>query len=55
MPEDKNKRYEILELLARLSGYKGIDYEIEEIKDGRIVSIKNIRIERIELKDSPLQ
>ncbi|MBM3703257.1 MAG: hypothetical protein FJW63_09815 [Actinobacteria bacterium] len=51
----KDKRYEILELLARLSNYKGLLYEIDEIKDGRIISIKNIRIEKIELKDSPLQ
>lgn len=49
-----NDRYEILELLARLSGYKGLNFEIDEIKDSRIISIKNIRIERIDLTKSPI-
>ena len=51
MPEEKEKlrHYEILELLRKISGYKGVSYEIDEIKDGRIISIKNVKIERIEL------
>ena len=50
MVEDKLKLpYENLELLAKLANYKGLSYEIEEIKDGRIFIIKNIKIDRIEL------
>ena len=43
------KRYEILEELARLSGYKELEYDIE-LKDGRIVKLKNIKIKEIEVK-----
>ena len=51
MPEDKqDKYYDILELLAKLSGYKGLSWEVNEIKDGRIHSIKNIKIDKIELR-----
>lgn len=50
MIEDpKLKRYEVLELLAKLGGYKGVSYEIDEIKDAKIISIKNVRIEHINL------
>jgi hypothetical protein len=45
----EDKRYEVLELLAKLSNYRGLTYEIEEIKDGRIISIKNIKIDKIDL------
>lgn len=52
MPDDEKLRhYDILELIAKLGNYKGIEYEIDEIKDGRIVSIRNVRIEKIELTD----
>ena len=50
MNEDKLKRYEILEELAKLCKYKGLTYEIADIKDGRIKTIKNIKIESIELE-----
>lgn len=55
--EDKQEqpRYEILELLARISGYKGLSYEIDEIKDGRIQTIKNIKIEQIDITKHPLK
>jgi len=50
MSEDsKLKRYEILEVLAKLGNYKGVSYEIDEIKDGKIISIKNIKIDKIDL------
>lgn len=57
MSEDKQGlvSYDILELLARLSNFKGLSYEIETIKDGRIVSIKNVKIEQIDLTRSPLK
>ena len=48
--EGKLKRYSRLEVLAELAGYKGLTYEIDEIKDAKIISIKNIRIEKVELK-----
>lgn len=48
--EDRFKHYEILELLARLADHKGVIYEVDEIKDGKIFSIKNVRIERIVLR-----
>ena len=53
MSEDKEKlsRYEVLELLARLANYKGITYEVDEIKDGRIISIKNVKIDKVTLQD----
>lgn len=51
--ERRLKRYDTLELLARLGGHKDIDYEIDEIKDGRIVSIKNVKIAKIVL-DCPI-
>ena len=41
--------YKILELLAKLGNYKGVSYEIKEIKDGRIIKIKNIKIEEIDI------
>jgi hypothetical protein len=47
---DKPDHYETLELLAKLSNFKGLFYEIDEIKDGRIISIKNVKIEKIELR-----
>jgi hypothetical protein len=52
MSEDKPevKHYDILELLAKLSNYSGLTYEIDEIKDGRIYSIKDVRIEKIRIK-----
>ena len=46
---EKEGRYEILELLARLSGFKGVHYEIAEIKDGRITKIKEVKIDEIDL------
>ena len=46
-----DKKYETLELLAKLSNYRGLTYEIDEIKDGRIKSIKNIKIDKIELQE----
>jgi acyl-CoA thioesterase len=50
MPDtNKIDHYEVLEFLAKLANYKGVAYEIDEIKDGRIVSIKNVKIEKIEL------
>jgi hypothetical protein len=49
MEEDKNKRYEKLEILARLADFRELSYEIDEIKDGRIHSIKNVKIGRIDL------
>ena len=51
MQEEKDnlRHYEILELLRKLSGYKGVSYEIDEIKDGRIISIKNVKIDKIDL------
>lgn len=50
MTEDKKDHYNILELLAKLADYKGVSYEIDEIKDGRIYSLKNIRIEKVTLR-----
>ncbi len=41
--------YRILELIAKLGNYKGVEYEIAEIKDGRISKIKNVKIEEIDL------
>lgn len=43
-------RYQVLEDLACLAGYKGLNYDIE-LKDGRIIALKNIKIERVELKE----
>lgn len=40
--------YETLELLAKLGGYKGVEYEIE-LKDGRPYKAKNIKIQEIDL------
>ena len=54
IPEDKSKRYEILELLAKIAGYKGVSYEVAEIKDGRIHKIKNLKIDEVDLT-CPLQ
>lgn len=48
--ETKLKRYEVLELLAKLGGYKDVEYEISEIKDGRIIKIKNVKIGEIDLE-----
>ena len=49
--EDKLKRDSILEELARLAKYKDFNYETDEIKDGRIISMKNIKISKIEHKN----
>jgi hypothetical protein len=49
--DDKLQRYEVLEILAKLANYRGVSYEVDEMKDGRILSIKNVKIERIELKN----
>jgi len=46
-------RYETLELLAKLSGYKGLSYDIE-LKDGRIIKLKNVKIEEIDLTKTEL-
>jgi len=48
---DSKKHYEILELLAWLSGFKDVIYEVEH-KDGRPSKIKNIRISEIDLSKS---
>jgi hypothetical protein len=48
MPEPKD-HYKTLELLAKLADYKGVSYEIGEIKDGRITKIKNVKIDEIDL------
>jgi hypothetical protein len=49
MEETNINRYNILELLAKLSSYKNLYYEIEEIKDGKITKIKNVKIDSIDL------
>jgi protein subunit release factor B len=54
MPEEKKTVYDVLEILARLANFKGVSYEIGEIKDGRIKTIKNIKIEEIDLSRYPL-
>ena len=52
--EDKDF-YRILEVLAKLADYRGLTYEIDEIKDGRIKSLKNVKIEKVELSpDKPV-
>ena len=48
MSEDDSK-YKILELLARLADFKGLHYEIGEIKDGRVKTIVNVRIDEIDI------
>lgn len=48
-------QYKVLELLAKLCEYKGLHYEIGEIKDGRIITIINIRIDEINLTKDPLE
>jgi len=45
--ENKEKKYEVLEELAKLAGYKGLDFEVDEIKDGRLKSIKNVKIDNV--------
>jgi len=42
------KGYKILDLLAKLAGFKGVSYD-HEMKDGRIWKIKNIKIEEIDI------
>jgi len=52
--DEKKDRYDVLELLAKLASYKEVHYEIGEMKDGRIQTIRNVKIEEIDLTRYPL-